>query len=72
MPTIRIIQPNSNAIQPGAEFTQDQLWTLAELCKRLCWADARCLSVDNQEANTMIDATNQLRALLAEAGYRVR
>ena len=70
MPTVRIIKYDN--VPAEIEMTHDQLWTLAQLCKRLCWADAKCLSVDNHEANTMIDATNALRAVLAEAGYPVR
>lgn len=49
-----------------------EAYALAELCKRLSWSDARQLSVDEQEASTMLLACCHVRDALAQAGFAVR
>lgn len=49
-----------------------QAWALAELCKRIGWADCRSLAVDDAEARLMIAATDMLAGALREAGFAVR
>lgn len=54
------------------ELPSSQAYALAELCKRLCWADARAMSVSEEETRCMIEATDRVRAALTRAGVFVR
>lgn len=54
------------------ELTREQAYALAQLCKRIGYADALALAVDDAEARAMLVATDVLRAALADAGYAVR
>jgi hypothetical protein len=47
-------------------------YALAELCKRIGWADARSLSVSEEECRLMLSACDQLRAALHQSGVSVR
>lgn len=47
-------------------------FALAELCKRIGWADVATLSVDPDEARAMLRACDVVRSALAAAGVAVR
>lgn len=49
-----------------------QAYALAELCKRIGWADCLRLSVSEEECRLMIAATDRLRGALEDAGVFVR
>lgn len=51
------------------EISDEQAEALAQVCKRLCWVDARTLAVDDQEAKAIIGGTRILRGALADEGY---
>jgi len=66
---------NADEPQPvtvTVELSEAQAWALAELCKRIGWADARALSVDEAETHQMIRATDRLAGALREAGFSPR
>lgn len=66
---------NIELLHTDAEYgdlTDAQAFALAELCKRIGFADCRSLAVDDAEAHRMIDATSRLLGALARAGYQVR
>lgn len=49
-----------------------EAWALAELAKRITWAQLRELAVDDQEAQAMVDAVERLRRGLYDSGFRPR
>ena len=53
-------------------LTEAQARALAELCKRIGFADCRALAVDEAEAYQMIGATDRVRRGLEAVGVRVR
>jgi len=54
------------------EFNAEQAWALAQLVKRIGWADCRNLAEDEAQTRLMIQATERVRQALAEAGYAPR
>lgn len=56
----------------SVELTEGQAWALAELCKRITFADCKSNAIDNNEAHQMIAATDKLGEALAKAGYTTR
>jgi hypothetical protein len=54
------------------ELNAEQAWALAQLVKRIGWADCRSLAEDEQQTRLMIEATERVRQALAEAGYAPR
>ncbi len=54
------------------ELDEAQAYALAELCKRIGWADAATLSVDKRQCELMLAACDHVRVALASAGIRVR
>jgi hypothetical protein len=54
------------------EFDAEQAWALAQLVKRIGWADCRSLAEDDEQTRQMIQATERVRAALAAAGYAPR
>ena len=55
-----------------SSLTEEQAYALAELCKRICWTDARACAVDDTEARNMIHAMARVRGALEDAGISVR
>ena len=53
-------------------LTGSQAYALAELCKRITWAECRGLSVSEDECRLMIQATDLVRGALAANGFTVR
>ena len=49
-----------------------QALALAQLVKRLTWAEIRSCAVDDDEARLIRDAIEALRRALAEAGFSPR
>lgn len=56
----------------GLELTDNEAYALAQLCKRITWSDCMTLSVDRDECQLQINATNLVRAALARQGWGVR
>ena len=54
------------------ELDAEQAWALAQLVKRIGWADCRSLAEDDEQTRLMIQATERVRAALAAAGYAPR
>jgi hypothetical protein len=54
------------------ELQTEEAWALAELLKRISYSDYRALAVDDDEAETMRDAGERIRAALARQGYAPR
>jgi hypothetical protein len=54
------------------ELDAEQAWALAQLVKRIGWADCRSLAEDEEQTRQMIQATERVRAALAAAGYAPR
>ena len=54
------------------ELNVAQAWALAQLVKRIGWADCRSLAEDETQTRLMIQATERVRQALAEAGYAPR
>lgn len=54
------------------ELDAEQAWALAQLVKRIGWADCRSLAEDDEQTRLMIQATERVRAALAAAGYTPR
>jgi hypothetical protein len=54
------------------ELSAEQAWALAQLVKRIGWADCRSLAEDQAQTLLMIEATERVRAALAEAGHAPR
>ena len=55
-----------------ADLTPEQALAFAQFLKRACFADYQDHAVDRDEAYTMIDAGEVLRASLASAGFAPR
>ncbi len=53
-------------------LSDDEALALAQFLKRMGLDDYRKLSIDSDEAWTMLDAGERLRAALAAAGYTPR
>lgn len=53
-------------------LSEREALALAQFLKRLRFHQAREIAVDQDEAYTMIDATNKLARALADAGYDPR
>lgn len=62
----------TNLIHIRCELTDDQAWQLAQFCKRVGFSDVHANAGSDTEAYGMLDAINQLRHALAEAGYDPR
>lgn len=56
----------------NVELSEEQALALALLMKRLTFDDCRTRAVDQEQAYTMIYATDAVRAGLAKAGYNPR
>ena len=54
------------------ELDAEQAWALAQLVKRIGWADCRSLAEDQAQTRLMIEATERVRAALAAMGYAPR
>ncbi len=54
------------------ELAPEQAWALAQLVKRIGWADCRSLAEDQAQTQLMIEATERVRDALAEVGYAPR
>lgn len=54
------------------ELESAQAWALAQLLKRIGWSDCRSLAEDEAQTRLMIQATERVRQVLAEAGYAPR
>jgi uncharacterized protein YpbB len=54
------------------DLPQDLAWALAQLLKRIGYSDCRALAEDDQQAYQMIQATEQVRRALADAGIAPR
>lgn len=54
------------------ELDAAQAWALAQLVKRIGWSDCRALAEDEEQTRQMIQATEQVRAALAAAGFAPR
>ncbi len=55
-----------------ADLTHAEAWGLAQLFKRLSWAEIRACSVSDAEAYEIRDAVAKGQRLLAEAGINPR
>lgn len=53
-------------------LTNEEAWALAELVKRIGWAELRGNAANENEAYTMRDAVGRLQGALAEAGFSPR
>ena len=56
----------------AVELDAEQAWALAQLVKRIGWADCRSLAEDEAQARLMIEAAERVRAALAAVGYAPR
>jgi hypothetical protein len=56
----------------AVELDAEQAWALAQLVKRIGWADCRSLAEDEEQTRQMIQATERVRAALAAVGYAPR
>jgi hypothetical protein len=54
------------------ELDAEQAWALAQLVKRIGWADCRSLAEEEEQTRLMIAATEAVRAALAAAGFAPR
>jgi hypothetical protein len=54
------------------DMPQDLAWALAQMLKRIGYSDCRALAEDDQQAYQMIQATEQVRRALADAGIAPR
>ncbi len=54
------------------ELSHDQAWALAEFVKRLGWDAMRACAVDDDEADQIKAAIEQVRTGLAGCGYSPR
>lgn len=54
------------------DLPQDLAWALAQLLKRIGYSDCRSLAEDDEQAYQMIQATEQVRRALAQAGMAPR
>ena len=63
---------SDNKFVIDVELTEQQADDLAQLIKRLSFADVRGCAVDENEAYRMIDALGRVREALARHGYEPR
>jgi hypothetical protein len=56
----------------AVELDAEQAWALAQLVKRIGWADCLSLAEDEEQTRLMIAAAERVRAALAAAGYAPR
>jgi len=56
----------------AVELDAAQAWALAQLLKRIGWSDCRSLAEDDEQTRQMIQATERVRAALAQAGFAPR
>lgn len=54
------------------DLPQDLAWALAQLLKRIGYSDCRSLAESDEQAYQMIQATEQVRKALAQAGVAPR
>lgn len=54
------------------DLSEDELWALAQMCKRLLWEHFKQLSANHAEHQDMDRATYKLRRILADAGIDPR
>jgi hypothetical protein len=54
------------------QLPQDLAWALAQLLKRIGYGDCRALAEDDEQAYQMMQATEQVRRALADAGIAPR
>lgn len=54
------------------ELEPAQAWALAQLVKRIGWADCRSLAEDEAQTRLMIEAAERVRSALALVGYAPR
>jgi hypothetical protein len=54
------------------EHGPEQAWALAQLLKRIGWADCRALAEDEAQTRLMIEAIERVRCALAHAGVAPR
>jgi len=54
------------------ELNAEQAWALAQLVKRIGWAECYSLAEDHAQAQLMIEATERVRVALAHAGFAPR
>lgn len=62
----------SDEITVPVYLTKEQAWDLAQWLKRTSWTDYRSNARNDDEATRMIDAADQVRTALAEAGFAPR
>jgi hypothetical protein len=62
----------SRGIEINLNLAEDEADALAEMAKRICWADIKALSADDQEATAMLDGIRTLRQALAASGFAPR
>lgn len=53
-------------------LTDTEKRALAQLFKRITWADIRCNAASDYEARCMVDAVAKMQAILAEMGFAPR
>ena len=61
---------NAPALQ--VQLSDPEAWALAQLLKRIGWSQWRALAVDDDEADAMRSACEQVSQALAERGYAPR
>jgi hypothetical protein len=61
-----------NTVTLQVDMPQDLAWALAQLLKRIGYSDCRSLAESDEQAYQMIQATEQVRRALAEAGMAPR
>lgn len=54
------------------QLNDDQALALAQFAKRVTWSDMRACAVDDQEAELIRSAVDQVARALAEIGYDPR
>jgi len=54
------------------DLPQDLAWALAQLLKRIGYSDCRSLAESDEQAYQMLQATEQVRRALAQAGIAPR
>lgn len=61
-----------NTVTLQVDMPQDLAWALAQLLKRIGYSDYRSLAQSDEQAYQMIQATEQVRRALADAGIAPR
>jgi hypothetical protein len=62
----------ATSIRVDLNLDEDRALALAQLCKRICWADMLSMSVDQEECYVMRDAILGLQKALALADFAPR